>query len=120
MAYYNSKDFDTMQQEAIRRVQEMQQRSRNIVNNAEQPSEPEPQPKQDNQNQNTKSRSQSGSPLQGLLGSILGGSSSSKELFNIGKIKIDEEKALIAMMIYILYKNGSDIKLLLGLGYLLL
>lgn len=42
------------------------------------------------------------------------------ELFNIGGIKIDEEKALIGLLIYILYKQGSDIKLLLALGYLLL
>ena len=42
------------------------------------------------------------------------------ELFNIAGIKIDEEKALIALMIYILYKNGADVKLLLGLGYLLI
>jgi hypothetical protein len=44
----------------------------------------------------------------------------SRELFSVGGIKIDEEKALIALMIYILYKNKADIKLLLGLGYLLL
>lgn len=33
---------------------------------------------------------------------------------------IDEEKALIALLIYILWKNDADKKLLLGLGYLLL
>ncbi|MBR1751662.1 MAG: hypothetical protein IJ740_12465 [Ruminococcus sp.] len=44
----------------------------------------------------------------------------SKELFDLGGIKIDEEKALIAMMIYIIYKNGGDIKLLLALLYLLI
>ena len=36
------------------------------------------------------------------------------------KVKIDEEKALIGLLIYILYKQGADIKLLLALGYLLL
>ena len=64
-------------------------------------------------------------PLNGLLGGLLGGNSSkggqgNNELFNLGGIKIDEEKALIALMIYILYKNGADVKLLLGLGYLLI
>lgn len=39
---------------------------------------------------------------------------------NLGDIKIDEEKALIGLLIYILYKQGADIKLLLALGYLLL
>ena len=34
--------------------------------------------------------------------------------------QIDEEKALIGMLIYIIYKNGGDYKLLLGLLYLLL
>jgi hypothetical protein len=43
-----------------------------------------------------------------------------RELFNIGGIKIDEEKALIALLIYILYKNNADMKLILGLGYLLI
>lgn len=51
---------------------------------------------------------QSSSFLSGLLGG------------NLGDIKIDEEKALIGLLIYILYKQGADIKLLLALGYLLL
>ena len=33
---------------------------------------------------------------------------------------ISEENALIGILIYILAKNGADVKLLLGLGYLLL
>ena len=32
----------------------------------------------------------------------------------------DEEKALIGLLIYVLYKNGCDTKLMLALGYLLL
>ena len=77
--------FSKMQEEAIRRVMEMQQRSRDAVGNAGTAPLPQSSP-----------------------GSILGG------------LKIDEEKALIALLIYILYKQGADIKLLLGLGYLLL
>lgn len=38
----------------------------------------------------------------------------------LGGMKIDEEKVLIGLLIYVLAKNGSDIKLLLALGYLLL
>ena len=107
-----------MQEEAIKRVHEMQQRSKNIVNGTPgQQHTPTPKPKPKQQNSGNSSNS---IPSQGLLGSILGNSGSSKELFNIGGIKIDEEKALIAMMIYILYKNGADVKLLLALGYLLI
>lgn len=43
-----------------------------------------------------------------------------KPLFNIGGLKIDEEKAMIALLIYILYKNNADMKLLLALAYLLI
>ena len=83
MAYSDDNNFTTMQEEAIRRVREMQRRSRSIVG-------------------------ASSSLLSGLLGG------------NLGDIKIYEEKALIGLLIYILYKQGADIKLLLGLGYLLL
>ena len=110
MDYYNSNDFSTMQEEAVKRVQEMQKRSRNIVNGT--PSSPNSPPKPHPQSNHSQQ------PLQGLLNGLLG--NQSKELFTISNIKIDEEKALIAMMIYILYKNGADIKLLLGLGYLLI
>ncbi|MGN1114010.1 MAG: hypothetical protein ACI4RC_02675 [Oscillospiraceae bacterium] len=103
MDYYNSKDFTTMQQQAIERVQEMQKRSKSIVGGGETAEVPqkinEPNNKQMPHKANKKKNG---------------------ELFNLGGIKIDEEKALIALMIYILYKNGADIKLLLGLGYLLI
>lgn len=118
MAYYDSDDFNTMQEEAIRRVQEMQQRSQNMVNStAEQPPPVPPNQENTSKNQIPKTKIPS---LQNILGELLGGHKDGKELFKISNIKIDEEKALIALMIYILYKNGSDIKLLLALGYLLL
>ena len=44
----------------------------------------------------------------------------SAEKARAASCSIDEEKALIGMLIYILYKQGADVKLLLGLGYLLL
>lgn len=126
MDYSESSDFSTMQEEAIKRVREMQQRSKSIVGgekNAAPPpppstphSEPTSPPKQqqkETQNGNTPN-------LQSILGGLLGGSGGSKELFSISNIKIDEEKALIGMLIYILHKNGADVKLLLALGYLLL
>lgn len=91
--------FATMQEEAMRRVREMQQRSQSYV--APPPEAPPAQP--------TPSPPPQEHKPEGKL-----------SLLDIAGIKIDEEKALIGLLIYILYKNGSDTKLLLGLGYLLL
>lgn len=88
---YSDANFSKMQEEAVRRVMEMQQRSRSAVGGDRQPTPP---PQKD--------------PPNDIFGGLLGG------------IKLDEEKALIALLIYILHKNGADIKLLLGLAYLLL
>ena len=115
-----------MQEEAVKRVREMQQSSRSIVNGNKRSTEKKepppavPHPPQENADPAPKERTD---PIQGLLGGLLGskGTVSRKgELFNIGGIKIDEEKAMIGLLIYILYKQGSDVKLLLALGYLLL
>ena len=92
----NNDDLRTMQEEAVRRVREMQRRSQSYI--GEQPSDPPP-PSQP---------SDTASP------------SLSAPLLDIAGIKLDEEKALIGLLIYVLYKNNADIKLLLALGYLLL
>lgn len=84
--------FGRMQEDAIRRVQEMQRRSREAVG-AQSPQEV--------------TESAPTAPT-ASLGGIL------------KNLAIDEEKALIAMLIYILYKQGADIKLLVGLAYLIL
>lgn len=108
---YSDNSFNSMKQEAVRRVREMQKRSRSVLEgsseNVENAKE-DPKPTQGG--------------LQALLGSLLGSSSTSSDnkLFDLAGIPIDEEKALIGMLIYILYKQGADVKLLLGLGYLLL
>lgn len=94
-----------MQEDAIRRVREMQRRSRSMVDNSE---DHQPPPAEDPKPE----------PGSDILSSILG--SGGRELFRLDNIKIDEEKALIGLLIYILYKQGADVKLLLGLGYLLL
>lgn len=126
MDYYDSKDFNSMQEEAIRRVQEMQRRSKNLVNGttSQKPGHSEPENPVHPQTSGNRQNGHNSNSLNGLLGGLFGGSSKSGQekgvLFNIGGIKIDEEKALIALMIYILYKNGADVKLLLGLGYLLI
>ena len=94
----DSKDFSTMQEEAIRRVREMQRRSREIV---EPPPSPPPPPKPEKAE--TADTNKKSDPL-----------------FSIAGINIDEEKALIAFLIYILYKNNADTKLMMALAYLLL
>ena len=97
---YSDSQFGKMQEEAMRRVREMQQRSRSAVGqDSPPPAPPPPPPPPDKPEQNSSGN---------ILGSIL------------GDINIDEEKALIALLIFILYKQGADIKLLLGLAYLLL
>lgn len=88
----NSDDLRTMQEEAVRRVREMQRRSQSYVTQPDPPPDPAPPPSEP-----------SSSPLLDLAG-----------------IKLDEEKALIGLLIYVLYKNNADMKLLLALGYLLL
>lgn len=102
-----------MRQEAIARAREMQRRAQIPINfggehrteNA-QTAPPPPPPAAPAPPAHTEQK-QGG--IGGILSSILGHDT-----------KIDEEKALIGMLIYILYKNGADVKLMLALGYLLL
>lgn len=110
MAY--SDNVDKMKQEAIRRVQEMQKRSRSVLGERSESAE--------TTIDKSESEQQKQDGIDALLGSLLGRRSSSGALFDVAGIPIDEEKALIGMLIYILYKQGADVKLLLGLGYLLL
>ena len=107
---YSEQDISRMKQEAIRRVREMQKHSRSVLGGHSESAE--------KANINDSSQEQNSNETGSLLGSLLG--SSGSKLTEIAGIPIDEEKALIAMLIYILYKQGADVKLLLGLGYLLL
>lgn len=94
MADYNDKDISTMRRDALRRMQEMQRRAAPPPTGSPPPEKPPASPS--------------------LISSLLGGGKLP------GGLAIDEEKAMIAMLIYILYKQGADIKLLLALGYLLM
>ena len=124
--YSDADTFGKMQQDALRRAMDMQRRSRQygMQQNGSSPAPfaasdtPSPAPAAAPTDKPSTDAPHGGSQgLSGLLGS-LGGKGG--ELFNIAGIPIDEEKALIGLLIYILYKQGADIKLLLGLGYLLL
>ncbi len=187
----NKEEFESMQQEAIRRVREMQKRADSYIKSPEKPPEKKieanpnkEQPhnhsgndffmknnrpdfqQQPHNNQNIKNqqegsknaaeknekpkeekkpeqtaqnRQNASNPFAQLFGSNLGGFNRFKNFSNdnkksehaftdvsgsVGKLlknfQIDEEKLLILILIYVLYKNGADIKLLLALGYLII
>ena len=97
MASYNGQDFNAMQQEAMARLREMQSRSKNLTNQIKSnaPAQPPPPPIQKK------------SP--DIFSQILGDGA-----------KLDSEKIMILLMLFVLYKNKADIKLLIALGYLLI
>lgn len=187
----NKEEFETMQQEAIKRVREMQKKANSYIKAPEKPPEKKIEansnkehphdhsnndffirnnrsnfqqhphsnlnfnkqqevPKKDAEKndkpseekkpeQSTHNRQNASNPFAQLFGSNLGGfnrfknsSCDNKKSDNtftdisgsIGKLlknfQIDEEKLLILILIYVLYKNGADIKLLIALGYLII
>lgn len=116
MASYDGTDFDRMRQEAVARAREMQRRAQGLVSGSADGGQHTPSQEQTHQQElhtSSPERQAAETPVRpmagGLLSSLLGPDN-----------KIDEEKALIGMLIYILYKNGADVKLMLALGYLLL
>lgn len=128
MASYNG-DFNRMQEEAMQRLRDMQSRSRTAVNR---PREAQPHRQQDQRQsfqrepqqsfqqenrQNTR-QEQRQSTQQSAPPNFQPNLDPLKSLF--GDMKIDSEKALILLILFILYKNKSDPKLLLALGYLLI
>ncbi len=153
-----------MQQEAFRRVREMQKKAQSYINteppkpqnkapeHTSRPQSKEPQPKpsanhqnqpyqQSQQNQQRQCRPNMSNPFAQLFGSNLGGFNRYKNCCEQKKptqekppehhengqsqmnplgFQLDEEKAILLMLIYILYKNGADIKLIIALAYLLI
>lgn len=97
MADYNENDIGRMRRDALRRMQEMQRRA---MGGDPKPSPPPP-------------RQEQSGDISSLIGSLLGQG-------GLSGLGVDSEKAMIALLIYILYKQGADVKLLLALGYLLL
>ena len=127
MASYNSEEFKNMQREAVNRVNEMHRRSRQMVmgqngfsqSRSEPPQEKRSEPAPPLKPENKPAFHRSDNNFQGLISSLFSGGQGGLNKL-LSEFKIDEEKALIAMIIYILAKNGADVKLLIGLGYLLL
>ena len=124
---FSDAQFQNMQQEAIKRVMEMQKRSNSIVNshnNANQrqsaplPKPPESIP-QNQQNNHTQNSSQN--DISSLLSSLINGSHKNDILNSLlNEFKPDEEKIILGILIYILAKNGADLKLILALAYLII
>lgn len=124
---YNQQQLERMQREAINRVNEMQRRSQRMVNPSS-PQQRQQPPRQEEASRNstpppvmpppTEPKHENSGFSQALgdfsKGGILEG------LSGLWNFNIDEEKALIGIIIYILIKNKADPKLILGLGYLLL
>ena len=197
VADYNKDQLNTMRQDAIRRVQEMQRRSQNFI--VPEPPQSQPKPKEpeikrenrQNNNQNTSNnfqRQNSGTnpfnrnsqfshnaqnntsannqssrqntsnnpqnrqpggqnmsagfnsnPFAALFGNQPNtahehsdhenhdnAEKGSKNLFSglfeefLPNLKLDDDKIIIILLLIVLARNGSDIKLLLALGYLLM
>ncbi len=105
LASYNPQQMEKMQRDAVNRVNEMHRRASQMIN----PSNPPPPPQPHNEEK---------PPEKPTSTPVDNGFISS--LSKLVDFKIDEEKALIGIIIYILAKNNADPKLLIGLGYLLL
>ena len=107
---YSANDLIKMQEEAVRRVREMQNR----VNKATsfEPSEIKP-----NTTQNQKEEKKA-VPKQ-VSNSSNFEFSSIKQLFG-GNFKINSDMLIIGALVYLLYKQKADIKIILALGYILL
>ncbi len=120
----------SMQQEAIKRVEEMKQRSKNYVsppqppnNNAEkiEQAEKPTNPVNKQESINIPQEKSDGQPYKDILksNSIVNGLKNALGI-DIAHLGLDNEKIMLALLIYILYKNGADIKLLVALAYILL
>lgn len=107
MASNREQDLMQLQQDAVRRVMEMQRQAQAKVQPRQEPS-PHQKPPKAPENPPPKSSSPKPASKTGLLKSILGSTG------------LEEEQLLLLGLGYLLYKEGADQKLLLALLYLLL
>lgn len=110
--YYNNQSFSQMQLDALERMRDMQRRSKSLVFEA---------PPSEKSERRTESSSQktnhvhSSSPNNQHTNS----SHTADILSNISS-SIDSERLLILLILFILYKNNADLKLIIALAYLLI
>lgn len=114
-----------MHRDAVKRVNEMHKRSQQIVGaspiaeKSDKDNKP-PLSEEKERPSNKSDKTISDQASENLSGSVFGQTAGLGELAKLWNFKVDEEKALIGIIIYILAKNNADPKLLIGLGYLLL
>lgn len=121
---FSDAQFQNMQQEAIKRVMEMQKRSSSIVNSHNSANQrqntPPPKPPESNK-ENQHNTTNTSNDISSLLNSLISGNHKNDILNSLlNEFKPDEEKIILGILIYILAKNGADIKLILALAYLII
>lgn len=111
---YSQSDINHMRQDALRRTREMHSRSGYSKNNVQAKESTPVSAEQFINNENAPKGNPSAAyknnsnPLNGLLSGI----------FTDGKL--DNDKIIIIALIFILAKEGADLKLLIALGYILM
>lgn len=123
MASYDtgSAEFSKMQEEALKRLEEMRRRSRTVVGNSEEHNsdrsravnsqeKAEQAASQISSGGNIHNNEQGNNKMQlsDIIKSVLGDG-----------IKLDTDRILILALLFMLYKNKADIKLLVALAYLM-
>ena len=118
---YSQADIDFMRKDALRRTREMHQSVNNAKNNVQAKTRQENHeekidiPKHDESKKekcekkcSTPESVRSENPINSLFSNFFSGG------------KMDSDKLIIILLIFILAKEGADLKLLLALGYILI
>ncbi len=125
---YNHRDIQKMQQDAEKRIREMQRKADQMVGN-DMPPVPNfvrtNQKSQDNRNQNNRSYPKTEQTEKKSTLGATDKSSTSKglnllKMFNFSNFKIDKDVMLIVVMILLLSSEEGDELLLLALAYIML
>ncbi len=130
---FNKSDLERMQNDAVRRVRDMQARAQQRVGGQQQNERENPPPKKEPSSQKPQHRDQHNSQNNSSIGKGLGGlasmfSSGNKDkssnsilnLINLKGLDLDGDTSLIALMILLLSSDKGDELLMLALVYILL
>lgn len=116
---YSSSEIISMQNDAVRRVNEMQRLARERVGNVASTPQSIQQPATQQEPLHTPTPPPpSTSLLSGLGGSIEGIGNSFAGILD--KLDLDSEKILIILLMIVLVNEGADILVILALGYILM